>query len=219
LHILPKFLAGSEIENQSHYHYSTAVDMHEHVRYGEFDGGFDVDTPPVDFVSDFIGKLSKHQKRAILICAREGLLTDESFLNVSIYTGPDRIQVIRTIEKLQICVQVSMKKVVDIIGVYERQRHEEFYGKSFFVRLFHCCHLSSADFDYAKKADLDVKQLTAGRQKMPIYFTILFALMTLLTFLSHIWSNITNYVDIQKQSLWLSLGIVSIASLLIGALM
>jgi hypothetical protein len=71
--------------------------------------------------------------------------------------------------------------------------------------------LSSANFDYAKKADLDVRQLYCGRQKMPIYFTILFALMTLFTFFSHIWSNITNYADIEDQSLALSISIVTIA--------
>ncbi|KAI6176918.1 hypothetical protein M3Y97_00850700 [Aphelenchoides bicaudatus] len=131
-------------EIEEHYHYHQTADISDHVRYGGFDGGFDeVDIPPVDFVSDFISKLTKHQKRAILMLARDGLLTDESFLNVAIYTGPDRIQ-------------VSMKKTVDIIGTLRTEETRNVLQK---------------------------------------------------------------YVDIQNQSLWLSLGIVVIASLLISVLM
>jgi hypothetical protein len=112
-----------------------------------------------------------------------------------------------------------MKKAVDVIGEIEHRKQTEFFNKSFFVKLIKWCHLSSGNFEYAKKADLDVQPLISGRQKMSIYFTVLFALMTFLTFVSHLWSNITNYVDIQKNSVWLSVSIVIFASLLIGALM
>jgi hypothetical protein len=106
-----------------------------------------------------------------------------------------------------------MKKVVDVIGEFEDRKQTEFFQKSIFIRILKCCHLSSANFDYTKKADLDVRPLYSGRQKMPIYFTILFALMTFLTFASHLWSNITNYTDIQDHSLYLSIAIVIIARL------
>ncbi|KAI6240945.1 hypothetical protein M3Y99_00403900 [Aphelenchoides fujianensis] len=185
------------------YQSTAPIDVVEHVRYGGFES---IDMPPTDFVSDFIDKLSKHQKRAVLMCARDGLLTDESFLNVSSYNGPDRIQ-------------VSMKKVVEIIRDWELHKQRAAAKRSCFFRVLNWSHFSSADFERAKKADLEVRQLVSSRQKMSVYFTLLFALMTFFTFFSHIWSNITNYKDIQDQSLALSISILVLASLLIGVLM
>uniref|UniRef100_A0A914Y9Q6 Uncharacterized protein n=1 Tax=Panagrolaimus superbus TaxID=310955 RepID=A0A914Y9Q6_9BILA len=68
----------------SHY------DLHEHIKVGALDH---IDAPPTDFVKEFIEGLTKKQKHSLLLLIRDGLLTDESFLNVSTYTGPDRIQV------------------------------------------------------------------------------------------------------------------------------
>jgi hypothetical protein len=76
--------------------------------------------PPTDFVSDFIDKLSKHQKRAVLTCTRDGLLTDESFLNVFSYTGPDRIQVTHLI-----IFPYSYKKIMCDLGVNEKSSRRD----------------------------------------------------------------------------------------------
>ncbi|KAI6235444.1 hypothetical protein M3Y95_00052300 [Aphelenchoides besseyi] len=191
--------AGSEVEAYQ----SATIDVVEHVRYGGFES---IEMPPTDFVSNFIDQLTKHQKRAVLMCARDGLLTDESFLNVSSYDGPDRIQ-------------VSMKKVVDIIREWELHKMSVAIERPWIVRVLRWSHFSSADFERSKKADLDVRQLYSSRQKMSVYFTLLFALMTFMTFFSHVWSNITNYKDIEEKSTGLSIAIVILASLLIGALM
>ncbi|KAI6201394.1 hypothetical protein M3Y96_00837100 [Aphelenchoides besseyi] len=190
--------AGSEVETYQ----SATIDVVEHVRYGGFES---IEMPPTDFVSNFIDQLTKHQKRAVLMCARDGLLTDESFLNVSSYEGPDRIQ-------------VSMKKVVDIIREWELHKMSIAIERPWIVRILCWSHFSSADFERSKKADLDVRQLYSSRQKMSVYFTILFAFMTFMTFFSHVWSNITNYKDIEEKSTGLSIAIVVLASLLIGAL-
>ena len=66
-------------------------ELHEHIITGAFEH---IELPPDDFVKRFIESLTKKQKQSILRLTRDGLLTDESFLNVSTYTGPDRIQVI-----------------------------------------------------------------------------------------------------------------------------
>lgn len=50
-----------------------------------------------------------------------------------------------------------MKKVVDVIGEFENRKHDEFFKQNIFLRLIKCCHFSSANFDNAKKADLDGK--------------------------------------------------------------
>lgn len=61
-----------------------------HIKLGGFDS---IDIPPTDFVCEFIENMTEQKKRSLLCCARDGMLTDESFLNVSNYLGPDRVQV------------------------------------------------------------------------------------------------------------------------------
>uniref|UniRef100_A0AC34PUH3 Uncharacterized protein n=1 Tax=Panagrolaimus sp. JU765 TaxID=591449 RepID=A0AC34PUH3_9BILA len=177
-------------------------DMSEHIRTGVFES---IEVPPTDFVREFIESLTKKQKQAIASLIRDGLLTDESFLNVSNYTGPDR-------------VQVSMKKVIDILTEKEHRNLTKSNEQLFFLKLLFMQHYSSANFDKMKKTDLDVSRLKGGRQKMSIWYTIAFALMTIGTFLSHIWSNATNYETMQSQ-LQVTVGILVFASLAIGALM
>ncbi|KAH7722644.1 Protein F46C3.2 [Aphelenchoides avenae] len=158
--------------------------FYEHIRAG---GHFEsIDVPPTDFVTRFIDELSKRQKRAIVLCAKDGLLTDEAFLNVSTYLGPDRIQ-------------VSMKKVVEVLSEQERRILSKEYDRNFCMRLWHLSHYSSANFDQTKKSDLDVRHLRCGRQKLSFWYTVLFALMTLCTFLSHVWSNIVNFEEMNKM--------------------
>uniref|UniRef100_A0AC34FMK6 Uncharacterized protein n=1 Tax=Panagrolaimus sp. ES5 TaxID=591445 RepID=A0AC34FMK6_9BILA len=53
---------------------------------------------------------------------------------------------------------------------------------------------------------------------MSIWYTIAFAFMTLGTFLSHVWSNATNYELMQSQ-LSVTIGILVIASIAIASLM
>lgn len=75
-----------------------------------------------------------------------------------LFSGPDRIH-------------VSMRKVVSTLSAHEHKKQEENKRRSFLIRLLNCCHLSSANFEYARKADLDVRQLCAGRQKMPVFLS------------------------------------------------
>lgn len=69
---------------------SSHVQTTPHIKLGGFES---IDLPPTDFVRDFVQQLDERQKWALLACVRDGLLTDESFLNVSTYLGPDRVQV------------------------------------------------------------------------------------------------------------------------------
>ncbi|KAE9556022.1 hypothetical protein FO519_000768 [Halicephalobus sp. NKZ332] len=178
------------------------TEMSEHIRTGAFES---IDVPPTDFVREFIESLTKKQKQAMTLLIKDGLLTDESFMNVGNYTGPDR-------------VQVSMKKVVDILSERERRNLDRANGKYVLIRLLFMQHYSSANFEKMKKTDLDVSHLRCGRQKMSIWYTICFALTTLATFFSHIWSNVTNFETMQSQ-LQVTLAILVVASLAIGGLM
>jgi len=177
-------------------------DMSEFIRTGVFET---IDVPPTDFVREFIESLTKHQKQSMTLLIKDGLLTDESFVNVGNYTGPDR-------------VQVSMKKVVDILSERERRNLNRANEKFFLIRILFMQHYSSANFEKMKKTDLDISHLRCGRQKMSIWYTILFALMTLGTFFSHIWSNVTNFETMQSQ-LSVTIAILVVASLVIGGLM
>ena len=109
--------------------------MSEFIRTGAFET---IDIPPTDFVREFIESLTKHQKQAMTLLIKDGLLTDESFVNVCNYTGPDR-------------VQVSMKKVVDILSERERRNLNRANEKLFLIRLFFMQHYSSANFEKMKK--------------------------------------------------------------------
>ena len=44
-------------------------------------------------IHDYIKDMDKHQKRALLNLVREGVLTDECFINLTSHIGPERIQV------------------------------------------------------------------------------------------------------------------------------
>ncbi|KHJ83394.1 hypothetical protein OESDEN_16909 [Oesophagostomum dentatum] len=67
------------------------------------------------------------------------------------------------------------------------------------LRIFYAKHYSSASFRNQHKADLDVRSLSSGRFTMPIWYTVMFLVMTLGTFASHIWSQVTNYTDMQES--------------------
>lgn len=61
-----KWIHSSGSESENNYYSTTAEIGGDHACYGGFDATFEVDIPPVDFVSNFIDKLSKTQKRALL---------------------------------------------------------------------------------------------------------------------------------------------------------
>ncbi|CAD5221142.1 unnamed protein product [Bursaphelenchus xylophilus] len=189
----------AEVQVSTH----TPMETTPHIKMGGFDS---IDIPPTDFVVDFIEKMDKYKKRRLLYCAREGLLSDESFLNVNTYLGPDR-------------VQVSMKKVVETMKTWELGEAALFESRPLVYKICKLSFLSSANFDKAKKADLDVRQLQSGRCKLSVFYSIFFLLMTLSTFGGHVWSNIVNYEDMEELNIHLSVTIVVIASIAIGALL
>lgn len=101
-----------------------------------------------------------------------------------------------------------MKKVVTTLHEWERAKHQEFAARSWPFRLLRWSHLSSAGFDSAKKADLDVRGLQCGRRRLPVTVTLLFALATLLTFAAHVWSSVANYERLGQASLAWSLALL-----------
>ncbi|CAD5214794.1 unnamed protein product [Bursaphelenchus okinawaensis] len=187
----------AEVQVSTH----TPMEVTPHIKMGGFDS---IDIPPTDFVVNFIEKLNKHKKRRLLNCARDGILSDESFLNVNTYLGPDR-------------VQVSMKKVVETMKTWELGEVAVFENRSILYKMYKLCHVSSANFDEAKKADLDVRSLMCGRIKLPVYYTITFFVLLLSLFGGHIWSNIVNYEEMETLSTGLSIGIVVLASIILAA--
>ena len=44
-------------------------------------------------ILEYIAGMDKHQKRSLLNLVREGILTDECFIQVSTDSGPERVQV------------------------------------------------------------------------------------------------------------------------------
>ncbi|KAK0397155.1 hypothetical protein QR680_002009 [Steinernema hermaphroditum] len=145
---------GAYWQRWMHSAQNVGVDPRGSVHYLHASAFHDVEMPASDYVTEFINDLTKTQKRAVLACAKDGLLTDESFINVSHFSGPDRMQV----------------------GVNEE-----------------------GNFEAAQRADLKVRTLRTGRQSMSVWYTVLFAFMTLGTFASHVWSNITNFKNMQAQ--------------------
>ncbi|TMS36748.1 hypothetical protein L596_003840 [Steinernema carpocapsae] len=202
---------GAYWQRWMHSATSVGMDPRGSVHYLHANAFHNVEMPASDYVTEFIHGLTKRQKRAVLSCARDGLLTDESFLNVSKFTGPDRMQVVK---------YVSMKKVVNIISHQEKLKNLQLRQRNWFVRLLNTAHYSSGNYSAAQRADLNVRSLCAGRQRMSLWYTVLFAVMILGTFASHVWSNITNFLDMQAQ---LNTGvtglILALSSAGIGALM
>uniref|UniRef100_A0A1I7YVB7 Transmembrane protein n=1 Tax=Steinernema glaseri TaxID=37863 RepID=A0A1I7YVB7_9BILA len=183
---------------------NVGIDPRGSVHYLYANAFHNVEMPASDYVTEFVNGLSKRQKRALLTCAQDGLLTDESFVNVSHFTGPDRMQ-------------VSMLKVVDIIGNKEAADVRDLSQRHWIVRFMRSSHYSSGNFEAAQRADLNVRTLRTGRQSMSVWYTVLFALMTVGTFASHVWSNITNFLDMQAQLKITGL-ILAVSSAAIGAL-
>ncbi|KAK0397157.1 hypothetical protein QR680_002009 [Steinernema hermaphroditum] len=177
---------GAYWQRWMHSAQNVGVDPRGSVHYLHASAFHDVEMPASDYVTEFINDLTKTQKRAVLACAKDGLLTDESFINVSHFSGPDRMQ-------------VSMKKVVDIIASKEQLDDQILAARRWFVRFLSSAHYSSGNFEAAQRADLKVRTLRTGRQSMSVWYTVLFAFMTLGTFASHVWSNITNFKNMQAQ--------------------
>ncbi|CAP35023.2 Protein CBG17339 [Caenorhabditis briggsae] len=174
-----------------------------------------------DVILDYVTGMDKQQKRALLNLIREGVLTDECFINISTHVGPER-------------VQVPMGRVVDAMRIIQEGEQDLQKEKPTFLKIFTMKHYSSASFenhyragDFALKKskrisfiDLKVRSLTAARYTMPIWYTILFSLMTLATFASHIWSQVTNFEGLQEAlSMALPTVILVLSSLLIGMLL
>lgn len=101
-----------------------------------------------------------------------------------------------------------MKKVVDTMKLWELNKQVEYDQSPVVIKYLTLCHVSSSCFDRSKKSDLDIRILQSGRNKLPVAFTVIYFLMTLTTFGSHIWSNIVNYEDMHNMAMGLSLTIV-----------
>uniref|UniRef100_A0A8R1DER4 Uncharacterized protein n=2 Tax=Caenorhabditis japonica TaxID=281687 RepID=A0A8R1DER4_CAEJA len=138
-----------------------------------------------DVILDYVTAMDKHQKRALLNLIREGVLTDECFINIATHVGPER-------------VQVPIRRVVDAMKIIQEGEQELQKEKPTLLKIFTMKHYSSASFENHYRADLQVRSLTSARYTMPLWYTIFFSLMTLATFASHIWSQVTNYSDLQE---------------------
>ncbi|KAK6033368.1 hypothetical protein OSTOST_00414 [Ostertagia ostertagi] len=162
---------------------------------------------PENKLLDYEHKMDKHQKRSLLNLIREGILTDESFINITDSSTPER-------------VQVPIPRIVDAMKTAQRKVLSMHNNKPLTLRVFYAKHYSSASFENQHKADLDVRSLSAGRFTMPVWYSFMFLIMTLGTFGSHIWSQVTNYADLQNSlSLTLPTIILVVSSLLIGLLL
>ncbi|CAJ0608926.1 unnamed protein product [Cylicocyclus nassatus] len=141
---------------------------------------------PESKLMDYVDAMDKHQKRSLLNLIREGVLTDECFININDTSIPERVQVPipRVVE--------AMKKIESNALIMHRE-------KPLSLRIFYAKHYSSASFQSQHRADLDVRSLSTGRFTMPVWYSVLFQIMTLGTFASHIWSQITNYADLQES--------------------
>ncbi|KAK6766232.1 hypothetical protein RB195_025868 [Necator americanus] len=156
---------------------------------------------------DYVHDMDKHQKRSLLNLIREGILTDECFINITDASTPERLQ-------------APIPRIVEAMKTAEKNVLSMDCKKPLTLRIFYAKHYSSASFQNQHKADLDVRSLSAGRFTMPIWYSALFFVMTLGTFGSHIWSQVTNYTDMQDSlSLTLPTIILVISSLLIGLLL
>ncbi|PIO65460.1 hypothetical protein TELCIR_12871 [Teladorsagia circumcincta] len=55
---------------------------------------------PENKLLDYEHKMDKHQKRSLLNLIREGILTDESFINITDASTPERVQSLRACREL-----------------------------------------------------------------------------------------------------------------------
>uniref|UniRef100_A0A1I7WXR2 START domain-containing protein n=1 Tax=Heterorhabditis bacteriophora TaxID=37862 RepID=A0A1I7WXR2_HETBA len=102
---------------------------------------------PVDYTSDnikyhhnykvisdrkilgYITEMNKHQKRSLLNLVRDGILTDECFINISEHQSPER-------------VQIYMPRVVDAFKNEESRFLKLQRDKSLTLRIFYAKHYS-----------------------------------------------------------------------------
>lgn len=162
---------------------------------------------PESKLLEYEHKMDKHQKRSLLNLIREGILTDECFINITDVSTPER-------------VQVPIPRIVEAMKTAERKLLSMHRNKPLTLRIFYAKHYSSATFENQHYADIDVRSLSTGRFTMPVWYSVMFLIMTLGTFGSDIWSQITNYTDMQESlSLTLPTIILVMSSLMIGLLL
>ncbi|KAK6056471.1 hypothetical protein COOONC_06023 [Cooperia oncophora] len=78
--------------------------------------------------------MDKHQKRSLLNLIREGILTDESFINITDSSTPER-------------VQVPIPRIVEAMKTGERKMLSMHNNKPLTLRIFYAKHYSSASFE------------------------------------------------------------------------
>uniref|UniRef100_A0A0K0EXR3 Transmembrane protein n=1 Tax=Strongyloides venezuelensis TaxID=75913 RepID=A0A0K0EXR3_STRVS len=163
-----------------------------------------IDLPPTNFIKEYVNKMSIHKKKQLLSCAKNGLITDTSLINIPNINGSNSIE-------------IQFKKILAIIiteneNLISRQKEVHWFHK-----LLTSSHFSSGNFASSNKLECDLRKLQVGRHHMSIWYTIIFAFMTLTTFCSHIWSTVTNYEEMQNL-LSITIGILVVTSALISAL-
>ncbi|PAV70424.1 hypothetical protein WR25_18937 [Diploscapter pachys] len=143
-------MINSEIEDPEHSYSMYRHDPMSSIRNREYSQRV---------IHDYIKDMDKHQKRALLNLVREGVLTDECFINLTSHIGPERIQ-------------VPMTKVVETMRNDESDYLQFHAKKPWLLRIAFMKHYSSANFSNQHKSDLNVRSLPAARYTMPVCLCI-----------------------------------------------
>uniref|UniRef100_A0A0N5A3S0 Anoctamin n=1 Tax=Parastrongyloides trichosuri TaxID=131310 RepID=A0A0N5A3S0_PARTI len=163
-----------------------------------------MDLPPTDFIKEYVIKMPLHKKRYLLECAKNGLITDTSLINIPNINGSNS-------------VEVQFKKILAIIISENEYISNQRNNRHWIYKFLYSSHFSSSNFSASNRLECELRKIQIARQHMSIWYTIVFALMTLITFSSHIWSTVTNYE--QMQNLFsITIGILVVTSALISAL-
>ncbi|VDM81191.1 unnamed protein product [Strongylus vulgaris] len=129
-------------------------------RYHNFHG----DHVPESKLTDYVDAMDKHQKRSLLILIREGVLTDECFININDASTPER-------------VQIPIPRIVETMKKIESNALSMQREKPLSLRIFYAKHYSSASFQRQHRSDLDVRSLSTGRYTMPIWLALFVAII------------------------------------------